>query len=76
MILSVSSGQLLAWPLDKWLQVDLVVCNTRVDVHSETIKPSLMVGKSVYCEWPLASNFKAAEELAVLVNEKKVKTLY
>jgi len=33
-------------------EVDLVVCNTRVDVHYETIRPSLLKGKNVYCEWP------------------------
>ena len=33
-------------------EVDLVVCNTRVDVHHQTIKPSLLKGKDVYCEWP------------------------
>lgn len=49
--------------LAKDTDIDLVVCNTRVDVHSETIKPSLLRGKDVYCEWPLASNLKAAEEL-------------
>ena len=30
--------------------VDLVVCNTRVDRHYETILPSLAAGKSVFCE--------------------------
>ena len=34
------------------MDVDLVCCNTRVDVHYETIKPSLLKGKDVYCEWP------------------------
>lgn len=55
--------------------VDLVVCNTRVDVHFSTIKPSLSQGKSVYCEWPLASNVKAAEELNLLAKEKGCRTM-
>ena len=36
--------------------VDLVCCNTRVDVHYEVIKPSLLKGKDVYCEWPCKKN--------------------
>lgn len=36
--------------------VDLVVCNVGVDRHHETIRPSVAVGKAVFCEWPLASN--------------------
>lgn len=39
-------------------KVDLVVCNTRVDVHYETIKPSLLKGKDVYCEWPCKVYFQ------------------
>ena len=57
------------------MQVDLVVCTTRVDLHYETIKPSLLKGKSVYCEWPLASNVKAAEELDALAKENNAKTI-
>ncbi|KAI4956791.1 hypothetical protein J4E86_005262 [Alternaria arbusti] len=36
--------------------IDLVICNTRVDKHYETILPSINVGKDVYVEWPIASN--------------------
>jgi predicted dehydrogenase len=43
--------------------IDLVVCNTRVDSHFSTIEPSLKAGKAVYVEWPLVENFKRAEEL-------------
>lgn len=43
--------------------VDLVVCNTRVDVHEEAIAASVEAGKAVYCEWPLASNSEAAQRL-------------
>ncbi|KAI0187498.1 oxidoreductase family protein [Astrocystis sublimbata] len=40
--------------------VDLVVCNTRVDTHVATTAPSLAAGKAVFIEWPLAENFEAA----------------
>ncbi|KAF2713024.1 putative oxidoreductase [Pleomassaria siparia CBS 279.74] len=36
--------------------IDLVICNTRVDKHFETILPSVKAGKNVYVEWPIASN--------------------
>ncbi|KAI1146789.1 oxidoreductase family protein [Nemania diffusa] len=40
--------------------VDLVVCNTRVDTHVSTTAPSLRAGKAVFIEWPLAENYDAA----------------
>lgn len=43
--------------------VDLVLCNTRVDKHYETILPSIQTGKSVYIEWPIASNLAHIDEL-------------
>ncbi|KAM7194678.1 hypothetical protein V8F20_007870 [Naviculisporaceae sp. PSN 640] len=49
--------------------VDLVVCNTRVDKHYETVYPSVAAGKGVYVEWPLASNAKQARELAELAKK-------
>lgn len=51
------------------MQVDLVVCTTRVDLHC------LLKGKDVYCEWPLASNAKSAEELDALAKEKNARTI-
>lgn len=53
----------------------MIVCAVRVDLHYETIKPSLLKGKSVYCEWPLASNVKAAEELDALAKENNAQTI-
>ena len=44
--------------------IDLVVCTTRVDVHYDTIKPSVEAGKNVFVEWPLAENLSRATELA------------
>lgn len=52
-----------------------MVCSTRVDVHYEVIKPSLMKGKSVYCEWPLASNLTDAEELQALAKKHNARTM-
>jgi predicted dehydrogenase len=36
--------------------IDVVICNTRVDQHYSTILPSIKAGKDVYVEWPIASN--------------------
>jgi predicted dehydrogenase len=55
--------------------VDLVVCSVRVDKHYPTLLPSIKAGKDVYCEWPLASNAKQAEEMLALAKEKGVKTV-
>jgi predicted dehydrogenase len=44
-------------------EVDLVVCNTRVDTHVLTSASSLRAGKAVYIEWPLAENHDAAVAL-------------
>lgn len=46
--------------------IDLVICNTRVDVHYETILPSVKKGKDVYVEWPVAGNLR---DIDVLVKE-------
>lgn len=40
--------------------IDLVVCNTRVDVHFSTIEPSVRAGKAVFVEWPLVENLEKA----------------
>ncbi|KAJ7739569.1 hypothetical protein B0H16DRAFT_1324855 [Mycena metata] len=55
--------------------VDLVVCNTRVDNHFATIEPSLRAGKDVFCEWPLAENAGRAKQLVELAKEHGVKTV-
>lgn len=54
--------------------VQLVVCVTRVDKHYETIKPSIVAGKDVFVEWPLADNIERIRELAALAKEKNVQT--
>lgn len=43
--------------------IDLVICNTRVDKHFETILPSVKKGKDVFVEWPVASNIADIETL-------------
>lgn len=48
--------------------IDLVICNTRVDKHFETILPSIKKGKDVFVEWPVASN---PADIDTLVQEAK-----
>lgn len=43
--------------------IDLVVVNTRADVHFTVVEPSLRAGKGVFVEWPLAENLAKAIEL-------------
>lgn len=43
--------------------IDLAICNTRVDKHYETIIPSVRAGKDVYVEWPIAANREQIKEL-------------
>ncbi|KAH8693498.1 hypothetical protein GQ44DRAFT_554500, partial [Phaeosphaeriaceae sp. PMI808] len=43
--------------------VDLVICNTRVDKHFETVLPSVKAGKDVFIEWPIASSRADRETL-------------
>ncbi|KAK0629414.1 oxidoreductase family protein [Bombardia bombarda] len=50
--------------------VDLVVCNTRVDKHHETIRPSVAAGKLVYSEWPLTQDVEHTKDLYNLAKEK------
>ncbi|EXJ76535.1 uncharacterized protein A1O5_01043 [Cladophialophora psammophila CBS 110553] len=55
--------------------VDLVVCSVNVMQHYRLIKPALVAGKMVFCEWPLASNLSQMKELADLAEQKKLKTI-
>ncbi|KAF7192796.1 Dehydrogenase aclE, partial [Pseudocercospora fuligena] len=55
--------------------IDLVVCTTRVDVHYDTVKPSVEAGKAVFVEWPLAENVQRATELADLARKSGSLTL-
>ncbi|KAK3315930.1 hypothetical protein B0H66DRAFT_273721 [Apodospora peruviana] len=55
--------------------IDLVVCNTRVDKHHETIRPSIAAGQNVYCEWPLGKNDSQARDLVELARQSGSKTM-
>ncbi|KAK0701177.1 hypothetical protein B0T21DRAFT_342917 [Apiosordaria backusii] len=50
-------------------EVELVITNTRVDKHIETALPSVIAGKDVYIEWPLAANAADAKKLADAVKQ-------
>ncbi|KAK4643838.1 hypothetical protein QC761_404670 [Podospora bellae-mahoneyi] len=50
-------------------EVELVITNTRVDKHLETALPSVIAGKDVYIEWPLAANTIEARTLADAVKQ-------
>lgn len=43
--------------------IDIVICNTRVDRHYDTILPSVRAGKDVFVEWPIAAKTNHIEEL-------------
>ncbi|KAG9185096.1 hypothetical protein G6011_07640 [Alternaria panax] len=43
--------------------IHLVICNTRVDKHFETVIPSIRAGKDVYIEWPIAAKREHIDEL-------------
>lgn len=45
------------------LDIDLVICSTRVDTHFDTIIDSVRKGKDVYVEWPVAAKAEHIEEL-------------
>jgi predicted dehydrogenase len=55
--------------------VDLVVCSVRVDRHYQTVKPSIIAGKSVFVEWPLDRNLAVAKEMAELASKHNAKTI-
>lgn len=56
-------------------EIDLVVCNVRVDAHYHTVLPSLKAGKSVYIEWPVTSNVADTEKLVQIAKESGAKTI-
>lgn len=43
--------------------IDLVICNTRVDKHYEVIIASVRAGKDVFVEWPIAGKKEHIEEI-------------
>ncbi|KAK6852551.1 hypothetical protein PG995_011102 [Apiospora arundinis] len=55
--------------------VDLVVVSTRVDLHYDSVLPSLQAGKDAFVEWPLAENAERAAELARVAAGKGSRTV-
>jgi predicted dehydrogenase len=55
--------------------VEAVVVAVRVPAHYQLTKNAIEAGKHVFCEWPLGSNTKEAEELATLARQKNVRTM-
>ncbi|MBF6046998.1 gfo/Idh/MocA family oxidoreductase [Streptomyces sp. NRRL B-1677] len=55
-------------------EVDLVVVTVRVPQHLELIRPALEAGKTVFSEWPLATDLAQAEELADLAHRRGLLT--
>lgn len=51
--------------------IDLVVCNTRSDVHFPTTQPSLAAGKRVFVEWPLTESIEKSEELVAGIETQR-----
>ncbi len=47
-------------------EIDLITIAVTVEAHYPIAKAALAAGKTVYCEWPLASNLDEARELADL----------
>ena len=65
------SGEELALDND----VDMVVANTRVDLHGKVLLPSLRAGKTVFSEWPMDGNLKAAKEMLGAARKSGSKTI-
>lgn len=55
--------------------IDLVVCNVRVDRHHKIIRPSVEAGKAVFCEWPLAHDIDHVQDLVKLAHDKGGRTM-
>lgn len=55
--------------------IDLVVCSVRVDRHFQTVRPSIVAGKTVYVEWPLEKNLELAKEMTSLAASHNAKTI-
>lgn len=53
--------------------IDLVVCNTRVDKHYETTIAPVRAGKSAYIEWPIASTQEDIHELIAAAKQSGAK---
>lgn len=61
--------------LAKDADVDLVVCNVRVDRHWPLTRPSIEAGKAVFVEWPLGKNLQEARAFVELAQRKGIRTI-
>jgi predicted dehydrogenase len=55
--------------------VDLVVANTRVDLHGKVLLPSIKAGKNVFSEWPMDSNEAKAKVMLDAARQSGSKTI-
>jgi predicted dehydrogenase len=55
--------------------IDLIVICTRVDTHYTVALPTLLAGKAVFIEWPLAATTAQARELLSLAHAQNVRTI-
>jgi len=55
--------------------VDLVVANTRVDLHAKVLLPSLKAGKAVFSEWPMDGKEENAREMLETARKSGSKTI-
>jgi predicted dehydrogenase len=55
--------------------IDLIVICTRVDIHYTVALPTLLAGKAIFIEWPLAATTAQAGELLSLAQTQNVRTI-
>jgi predicted dehydrogenase len=55
--------------------IDLIVICTRVDTHHTLALPTLLSGKAIFIEWPLATTTAQARELLSLAQAHNVRTI-
>ena len=55
--------------------INLIVICTRVDTHYTVALPTLLAGKAIFIEWPLAATTAQARELLSLAQAQNVRTI-
>ena len=55
--------------------IDLIVICTRVDTHHTVALPTLLAGRAIFIEWPLAATTPQARELVSLARANNVRTV-
>lgn len=56
-------------------EVDIVAVAVKVPMHDALLRPAILAGKDVFCEWPLGRNLKEATELVELARDHGVRTM-